>query len=135
MFYETSLIIPPNTLSTAQATIDLPVHAGNVNRVEVRFPSRTGGLAHLRILYWQRQIWPSNPNSFFTDDGHAITFDEDLDLVDPPYVFTLSGWNEDDTFPHAPIVRIGILPFDRTQAALFARLGLGPTGEISVRGA
>lgn len=134
MYYEQILLIPKSTPITAPASADLDVTSGNVQRVEVYFPPGCAGLAHLRIYYWGRQVWPSNPDSFFTGDGLAIVFDEDVDLVDPPYVFELVGWNEDDIYPHAPIVRMSIIPQDRTMASLLSRLALGPSGPATAGG-
>jgi hypothetical protein len=134
MFYEQILLIPKSTLISAPVVQDLPVTSGNLQRVEILFPWRCCGLAHVCILYWGRQIFPSNPDSFFTGDGETIGFDEDIDIVDPPYVFQLVGWNEDDTWPHSPIVRMSIIPQERTMASLLSRLALGPSGPVSPGG-
>ena len=106
MQYEQSILIPKNTPIETPVLADLQVHSGNLTHVEVYFPPRCAGLAHLRIFYWERQIYPSNPDSYFTADGYPIAWSEDLDLVDPPFRFSLRGWNDDDTFPHTPIVRM-----------------------------
>ena len=135
MYYEQILLIPRNTLITAPVVQDLPVTSGNLQHVEVFFPPGCAGLAHLSIWYWGRQIWPSNPDSFFTADGLAIAFDQDIDIVDPPYIFQLLGWNEDDTFPHSLIVRMSVIPQDRTMAYLLSSLALGPSGPVSSGGA
>jgi hypothetical protein len=134
MFYEKILSIPKLTSVANPASVVIPVHPGRVNSVEVFFPDRCAGLAHLVITMWGRQVWPSNPDSFFTGDGTSIKFAEDLDLVDPPYEFVAYGWNDDDTYLHEPIVRIEITPADHTLEQLFARLGVGPAGPATLSG-
>jgi len=131
MYYEQVLQIPKSTPPENPASVSIPVHPGRVNRVEVFFPRGCAGLAHVIIAMWGRQVWPTNPDSFFTGDDDQIAFSEDLDLVDPPYEFVVYGWNEDDTYSHGPIVRIEITPADDTLSQLITRLGLGPAGPAS----
>jgi hypothetical protein len=124
MFYETSLTIPKNTPESAPVVDTIPVHPGVVKRVEVLFPDGCVGLVHVRILYYERQLWPANPDSSFKGDGDKIAFDEDLELTGAPFEFTVEGWNMDDTYQHTPIVRLSVIPFERDlgkiiQSALF----------------
>lgn len=134
MYYEASLHIPKNTLPTAPVSVTIPVHPGRVNHVEVFFPPGSAGLANVIITMWGRQVWPTNPDSSFRGDGTPISFDEDLQLIDPPFEFEVVGWNDDDTFYHEPTIRISVLPEDDTLKQLFARLGLGPTGPAEAQG-
>lgn len=131
MFYETQVTLPALTLSTAPVTQILPIAPGIVQQVEVFFPKGCSGLAHLSIWYFQHQLWPSNPDSFFTGDGNPISFSEDLEIVDPPFELELRGWNEDDLYPHVPIVRVQITPQDKSLRNVLSRLLIGPAGPSS----
>jgi hypothetical protein len=128
MFYESSLTIPKNTPRETPVIGTFPIHPGVVTFAEVFFPPGCAGLAHVQIWLWERQLWPSNPDSYFTGDGTSISFTEDLEVVDPPFELEIAGWNDDDTYPHTPIVRVQITPSDLVLRNAIARLGLGPTG-------
>jgi hypothetical protein len=125
MNYEQRLTIPKNTPRSAPAETTLYAHPGVLQRVSVYFPPGPSGLAHVSIWYWERQLWPANPDSDFIGDDLLIDLPEDLELVDPPFEFVIRGWNEDDTYPHTPIVRLQIVPFDRSQTALLEMLVAG----------
>lgn len=131
MIYEKSLTIPKNTPITAPVTTIVPVHPGIVKQVSVYFPAGCCGLARCCILYWERQVWPSNPDSYFHGDGQNLVFPEDIRLVDLPYEFTLVGWNLDDTFQHTITVRLAISPEDTTMTQLLAQFLTGPTGPVT----
>lgn len=130
MFYETSLAIPKNTLETAPVETSIPIHPGIALGGEVFFPPGCSALARIRIYYWEHQIAPANPDSYFTGDGAPATpFNLDLEIVDPPFVFTVRGWNLDDTYPHTPIIRLNVVPFEKDVRVLLSSLvQTGPRG-------
>lgn len=128
MIYEKRLTIPKNTLASAQVSTTFPIHPGVIHQVSVFFPPGTAALAHLTIWLWQRQLWPANPDGDFTGDGELLTFPENLEIVDPPFELTLQGYNLDDTYPHTPIVRVQIDPFEKDLLTMLGALTVGPTG-------
>jgi hypothetical protein len=134
MYYETNLTIPPNTPVTAPATRELQITKGVIQHAEVFMPKGAAGLVHGVVYLWERQLWPSNPDGYFTSDGQQIPFDEDLEIVDPPYVLELRGWNDDDTYPHDMILRVQVIPADQLLRNVLTRLGLGPSGPVSREG-
>ncbi len=131
MIYELPIPIPKNTPVSSPAEVVLPIHPGHLTQVSVYFPPGPSGLAHVTIWYWERQFWPSNPDSDFTGDDLLITFPEDLDLIDPPFEFVIKGWNEDDTFQHSPIIRLQVTPFGRSVQDVLRALTTGPAGPIT----
>jgi hypothetical protein len=131
MFYEKSITLPPNTDRSSPVSEVIPIHPGKVQQVSVFFPEGCSGLAHLTISLWGHQLWPSNPDGFFTGDNTLIVFPEDLQIIDPPYELILTGWNEDDTYPHTPIVRIQITPKGNTTNQLLELLSIGPSGPVT----
>jgi hypothetical protein len=134
MIYEQAITIPKLTQRAAPVSEVIPVHPGTVKQVEVFFPPGCAGLAHVTIWYWERQVWPGNPDGYFTGDGQSLTFPEDLELTDQPYSFTVKGWNEDDTYSHTPIVRVTVVPFDRDLVNLFQSFARGPSGPVTSQG-
>ncbi len=128
MIYEKRLTIPKLTLEAAPASETLEIHPGIIKQVSIYFPPGCAALAHVQMFYWERQFWPTNPNSDFTGDGILLSFPEDLKIVDPPYDIVIKGWNDDDTYPHTPIVRFQVQSEKTTVVDLLKILTLGPQG-------
>lgn len=131
MFYEQKLTIPKNTPIASPVEVDMPVHSGVIQQVTVELPAGCVGLVGVRLLIWERQVWPSNPDSWFTGNDMILTFPEDLELTDAPYTITIQGYNLDDTYQHEPKVRMQILPRERTLKEILKLSALGPSGPIT----
>lgn len=131
MIYEQRLTLPPNTLPSAALEIDVAIHPGTVTLVEILFPTGCAGLAHVQIFHWERQLWPTNENGDFSGNGDPITFAEDYKVVDPPYLFTIRGWNLDELYPHTPIVRFQITPETGGVIGALSNLLTGPRRVVS----
>lgn len=131
MIYELEIPLPKNTALATPAVYELPVHPGIVKQVEIYFPRGCAGLAHVRIFVWGHPIWPTNPDSWFTGDDTLLRYPEDLELRDPPFMFTIYGYNEDDTYPHTPIVRLQITPREKDLATIMARMFTGARGPVT----
>lgn len=110
MIYEYALTIPKNTPQETPVFGVIPIHPGIIKQVEVVFPPGPCGLAHIQLYLWERQVWPSNPNSSFMGDDVHILETEELEIIDPPFEIVILGWNDDDTYPHTPIVRVNLIP-------------------------
>ena len=128
MIYEKRLLIPKLTLESAPVSTTVEIHPGIVKQVQVYFPPGVAALAHVQIFYWERQFWPTNPNSSFTGDNTLLSFPEDLVIVDPPFELEIRGWNNDDTYPHTPIIRFQMQAEKLTAVDLLKLLTLGPVG-------
>jgi len=109
VFYSFDLTIPANTLESAPEELEVNLTWGVITRVEIRFPPRNVGLAKVKILEHRHQLWPTNLDGWFYGDDESIEWDEYHELFYMPALFTLLGYNEDDTFPHTPIIRFEIL--------------------------
>lgn len=134
MIYETRCTTPLNTPLEDPLLTVLPVHPGRLQSVSIEFPLGCCGLTGVAIDYWSHQFYPANPDSWFTGDGAVLAFPEDLELVDPPYEFTIRTYNLDDTYPHSPVVRVQIAPFGQTVLDVLKLLAMGPTGPVRVAG-
>lgn len=122
MFYSFGLLIPANTPEAAPAELEVNLTWGVITKVEVRFPPGNAGLARVRILEHRHQLWPTNRDEWFYGDDETITWDEYHELFEMPALFTLLGYNDDDTFPHTPIIRFEILH----PLAAMAKYGVTP---------
>ncbi len=116
MIYEQDADTPKNTPKTAMIETVMHVHPGRVRQLGIEFPLGCKKLCHVKIFYWERQLWPTDPDTDFASDGLYLVYPEDTLLSDPPYEFVIKTWNTDDTYPHTPIVRMAILPENLTQA-------------------
>ena len=108
MFYSFPLTVPANTLESAPTTLACKLTSGTIERVDVQFPPGCAGLVHVALTHALHQLWPSNPDGSFAADGYVISFNEDLPFKTAPYVLTLTGWSDDDTYGHTVTVRIGV---------------------------
>lgn len=132
MFYEKRITVPANTPEADQVSVELAVHPGTVEQVEISFPKGCAGLVGLRIFYWEHQVWPTNLEEVFRADGETIHFNEDFELPGAPFLFQIRAFNQDDTYQHQPIVRLKIAPFGTTFREIFTKqFGMGPTGPIT----
>lgn len=109
MFYSFDLEILANTLATAPKELEVNLTWGVITEVEIRFPPRCVGLAKVKILERRHQLWPTNLDEWFYGDDETIKWDEYHELFVMPSIFTLLGYNDDDTYPHTPIIRFEIL--------------------------
>lgn len=128
MIYEKRLTIPKLTPESAKVETTCEIHPGTVKHVEVYFPPGVAALAHIQIFYWERQIWPTNPNSDFTGDDTLLSFPENLIITEAPFEFVIQGWNDDDTYPHTAIMRFQIDAETASVQDLLKMLTLGPRG-------
>lgn len=109
MFYSFALEILANTLATAPKELEVNLTWGVITEVEIRFPPRCVGLAKVKILERRHQLWPTNLDEWFYGNDETIKWDEYHELFVMPSIFTLLGYNDDDTYPHTPIIRFEIL--------------------------
>ena len=100
MAYTERLVIPVNTTEASPASVAIPIIPITVKRVEITFPSGCVGLVGVWFEYQDRQIWPNNPEARYRGNDQAIHFSPGLELLEPPFLLTVLGINEDDTFPH-----------------------------------
>lgn len=89
---------------------DLPLTAGVIHQLDVLFPSGPQGYLHVKINHGLHQLWPTNPDGNFASSNEKISFKEFYELTSAPYKLNVYTWNEDDTYPHIVLIRIGILP-------------------------
>lgn len=123
MFYSFDLEIPKNTPERAPEELEVNLTWGVITEVEIRFPPQVRGLAKVKILEHRHQLWPTNLDEWFYGNDETIKWDEYHELFEMPALFTLLGYNDDDTYPHTPIIRFEILH----PLAAMAKYGIVPS--------
>lgn len=110
MMYVFNILTPANTAATAKKETVLKLCYGIVHQVEIQFPPGPAGLLHLHINGALHQIWPYNTGEDFASQNINISFREFIPILIAPYQFVAYTWNEDDTYDHTIIIRLGVLP-------------------------
>jgi hypothetical protein len=100
MFFDVALTIPANTPALVPLIQEVTLPPGVIQQVDVQFPLGCVGLVHTLCRRGSHQVWPTNDSGNFSSNGQTITWAEDYELNDAPFVLRLFGWNTDDTFPH-----------------------------------
>jgi len=110
MLYVFPITIPANTPQSAPTKTLLPLTAGTITHVMIQFPSGPVGLAHVFIRNGLNQVWPANPEAYFTSDDETIPWAEEYEMDTPPYQLQAYAWNTDDTYPHTITIRVELTP-------------------------
>lgn len=104
----TELTIPANTKEATPVSSTMTLMEPYVRVINVTIPEGHKFLARLFIISRGLQLVPS-PGSGAkyirgNDDKLAIPINRRLE--GPPYEVTVSGWNEDDTYPHTFFIEV-----------------------------
>jgi len=109
MIYRWKITTPANTTeANAEETI-LQLGRGIIHKLDIVFPPGAQQLHHIQISRAKHQVWPTNIGESFASDGEPITFREALIMDQEPYQLEVKTWNDDDTYDHALLIRIGLL--------------------------
>jgi len=109
VIYSWDLTTPANTPENVPKEWTLEMAYGVIHQVNIIFPAGCCGLARIKIFRGVNQVWPSNPESSFAGDDEVVSFREFFSLETKPYQLEAITWNEDDTYDHTIIVRLGLL--------------------------
>jgi hypothetical protein len=110
MIYNFTILSSKNGNKNSPDIMDLKVCNGVIHKLDILFPPGCAGLVGIAIHSAIHQIWPSNPGEFFSSDAETISFREHHAITTEPYLLQAYYYNEDDTYDHEIIVRLGILP-------------------------
>lgn len=110
MIYTAHITTPANTAATAPVVTNLQLVRGVIHLVEFEFPPGNQFLHRLKVLREGRSLFPTNPDGYLTADGNLIAYREYVEIRDIPTRLRIETWNLDDTYDHAVLVRVGVLP-------------------------
>lgn len=112
--YEQKVTIPANTADGDFTPEDMVLEKGFISRMWIRFPRGPAGLLHIRILNDDGtvQLFPGGSGDF-TGDNEIIEFDTEQDVpynaTADEYRIQLDGYNEDDSYEHAALIRVWVV--------------------------
>ena len=109
MIYRFAISTPPKTWESIKQKTVLKISSGIIHQLDIVFPPGPSGLLHVGINRGLNQVWPTNPEANFASDHESIIFKEFYDFTQEPLEFEVFTWNEDDTYPHTVVIRLGIL--------------------------
>ena len=112
MNYELRLVVPNSTLKAAPVEGTLKIHPGVVTRVRLLWPTGAAQLGHAQVFRFSKVLWPPYDDQDFTGNGLPIEWNEEYEIIEPPYELTVRAWNDDDTFPHTLTFGVAVLPID-----------------------
>jgi hypothetical protein len=117
MLFEYPLTVPADTKAADPVTLDAPLCAGTVTRVDVQFPA--GCVAMVGVSIWRNdhQVWPVNLDESIAGEDAIISWAESYDLDDEPFAFTLKGSSPGTTYPHVITFRFALLSLEEVQSA------------------
>ena len=109
--YEQRITVPANTPEVSAVSQDIILTKGFVSHVWIRFPQGPVGLLSIAIYDQGTKIWPGGTGQWFTGDNEVIEFDTEYDvpLVGTDRKLTIKGFNTDDSYGHAALIRIWVV--------------------------
>ncbi|GAH57756.1 unnamed protein product [marine sediment metagenome] len=108
MFYKYSLEIPQQTLESDPVEMKITLPNGVITEVNICFPDGCFGLAKVKIIHNEFQIFPTNPEKWFAWNNYCISFKEDYKLPENFNLLKLKGYNDDDSYSHTIVFRFGV---------------------------
>ena len=92
----------------------------------VLFYPRPGqkAMCHAKVLYWEHQIFPTDPEQDLHGDANPIIWDEWYELYKFPFEVTVVAWNDSTTYDHTFDIWFAVMPIESTVSyALSKALG------------
>ena len=109
--FEQKITVAANTTAGSPSSQDVTLVKGFVSHVWIRFPQGPAGLAGIAIFDQATQLWPGGTATWFTGDNEVIEFDTEYDVPDVggTYKLTIKGYNSDDSYEHAALIRVWVV--------------------------
>lgn len=112
MQYTFPIEVAANTTEADPERVSTPLNKGRLVKVGVYFPWGCAGWAHIRILHYEHQLYPTNLDEWLTGNEIYIEFECAYDIEQGHTEFKVEGYNEDDFNPHTPVVDFVVLPIE-----------------------
>lgn len=110
MEYTFEIETSPTTLESDPVRVATPLNKGRLVQVSIYFPWGCAGLAHVRILHYEHQLYPTNRGAWFAGNEILIKFECAYEIDQGHTEFKVEAYNEDDFNQHTPIVEFVVLP-------------------------
>ena len=113
--YEQIITVAAAVVVGSPTSQDMTLVKGECSWLQIRFPKGPAALLKIAIFAADgtTQLWPGGSATWFRGDDEVIEFDTEYSItaVTGVYKFVLKGYNDDDTYPHAALVRAWVIPF------------------------
>ncbi len=109
-FYSQIFTVPKNTPTIVPYTESYKVMSGIINQITVIVAPGHAGLTGCAIDMGLHQIAPVSGAEWFAGDDSVFNYSEYIEVSSDDTMLTLRGYNLDDTYNHAFIVAISVLP-------------------------
>ena len=110
MLYSKSLTFTAGTTEGSAQRLNFIVNKGIISRAWLIFPSGCAGLVKIRVYSESHPIIPVNKSDYIKADDYVFDIPLFFEIKSEPYVVTLEGWNEDETYSHTITLLLLILP-------------------------
>jgi len=108
MIYTSTISTPAGTAEKSIPDVTLKITSGLIWLLEVDFPPGGCGLLHVQVFDGSYQVLPATPGESLHGDAVVMKFDDLYFKQAAPFELMIRTWNDDDTWPHATQVRIGV---------------------------
>lgn len=110
MRYDFEIETPASTGIATPVRVATPLNKGRLVYGSVYFPWGCASLAHVRILHYEHQLYPTNQDAWFTGNELLIQFECAYNIEEGWTHFKVEAYNESSFYPHTPIVSFVVLP-------------------------
>lgn len=109
MQFNFAIEVDENTTEGDPKREKVKLSIGILTKVSVLLPWGCAGLVGVRILHYEHQLYPTNPDAWFIGNDVFIEFEDEYLILEGPGEFIIEAYNLDDFYSHSPIVGFNVL--------------------------
>jgi len=131
--YFVSMTIPADTPVTSPVKLEVTLEGEVLNEIAYLIPPGWCALAHFRLMYGEKQVYPYEPDTWVTGDDLFHRAPLRWRIPGKRDKVRLEGYNEDDTYDHAVYVWLTVEREAEVRMAKAVREGLKEVVEFARR--
>ena len=101
--------VEPGTTESDPHRLLIKLCVGVLQKVSIYFPWGCAGLVGLRVLHYEHQLYPTNPDEWFVGNEILVEFKDEYLIVEGPNEFKIEAYNLDDFYSHSPVCSFNVL--------------------------
>lgn len=101
--------VEPSVTESDPTRLQIKLCVGVLKKVSVYFPWGCAGAVGVRVLHYEHQICPTNPDEWYVGNEIFIEFESEYFITEGPNEFKIEAYNEDDFYTHTPICGFNVL--------------------------
>jgi len=121
MFYEYTLLVPPNTPKISPTVVEALVEPGILTYAELSFPPGPHQLVHVAVVEGAFQIIPRNRESDVAADDYDVPTRPNYPLKRGHNLLKLKGWSPGTTYQHEIKIRLTVMPEEEADPLAIVR--------------